>query len=182
MLDRYLNTPLKFSVAERQNDRYLKNSDSTSIARAIKYTSLHIQTDTWRQIYKYTSWNFCKSCSLFQKLPEVFYKKTVLKNVAIFVGNHVLSFFFNKAGGLRPATLFKMWLQHRYFHMNIAKFLRTPILKNICQQLLLLFMIQATFDRFQIESSLKTLQLSGFKNSCPWIFGNYEEMHLLWIF
>ena len=31
----------------------------------------------------------------------------------------------------------KKWLQHRYFPVNIAKFLRTPILKNICERLLL---------------------------------------------
>ena len=28
-------------------------------------------------------------------------------------------------------------LQHRYFPVNVAKFLRTPILKNICQRQLL---------------------------------------------
>ena len=31
----------------------------------------------------------------------------------------------------------KKRLKHSYFSVNIAKFLRTPILKNICKQLLL---------------------------------------------
>ena len=34
-------------------------------------------------------------------------------------------------------NVFKKRLQHRCFAVKIAKFLRTPILKNICEQLLL---------------------------------------------
>ena len=48
--------------------------------------------------------------------PEVFYKKAVLKNFAIFSGKH---------------------LQDRCFPVNIAKFLRTLLLKNICERQLL---------------------------------------------
>ena len=36
-----------------------------------------------------------------------------------------------------PATLLKKRLQHRYFPVKIAKLFRTPILKNICERLLL---------------------------------------------
>ena len=35
--------------------------------------------------------------------------------------------FFNKAAGLRPATLLKKKLWHRWFPVNFAKFLRTRI-------------------------------------------------------
>ena len=35
--------------------------------------------------------------------------------------------FFNKVAGLRPATLLKKNLWHRYFPVNFSKFLRTPI-------------------------------------------------------
>ena len=38
--------------------------------------------------------------------------------------------FFNKVAGLRPATLFKKRLCHRFFPVNFAKFLRTPFLQN----------------------------------------------------
>ena len=42
----------------------------------------------------------------------------------------------------RPATSFKKKrLQHRCFPMNIAKFLRTLILKKICEQMLLPFLL-----------------------------------------
>ena len=40
-------------------------------------------------------------------------------------------------GGLRSETLLKNKLQHWCFPANIAKFSRTPILKNSCEQLLL---------------------------------------------
>ena len=49
--------------------------------------------------------------------PEVFYKKAVLKNFEIFTGKYI-------CWGL-------------FLIQNIAKFLRAPILKNICKRLLL---------------------------------------------
>ena len=56
---------------------------------------------------------------------QVFYKKAVLKNFSIF--------------SLQFCNFIKKRLQHGCFPMNIAKFLRTPVLKNICERL---------FDRF----------------------------------
>ena len=38
--------------------------------------------------------------------------------------------FFNKVAGLRPVTLLKKSLWHRFFPVNFAKFLRTPFLQN----------------------------------------------------
>ena len=46
---------------------------------------------------------------------------------------------FNKAAGrqgFKSVTLLKRDFQHRCFPVIIAKFLRTPILKNICERLL----------------------------------------------
>ena len=43
----------------------------------------------------------------------------------------------NKVAGLQACNLIKKSLQHRYFPVDIAKCLRTPILKNICGRLLL---------------------------------------------
>ena len=65
--------------------------------------------------------------------PEVFYKKAVLKSFAIFTRKHLCwSLFLIK--------LFLNFIQkrhkHRWFPLNIAKFLRTPILQNICELLL----------------------------------------------
>ena len=52
-------------------------------------------------------------------------KKAVLKHFEIFIGKHLCCNFI------------KNRLQNRCFSVNIAKFLRTPTLKNICQRLLL---------------------------------------------
>ena len=47
----------------------------------------------------------------------------------------MLESVFNTA--FRPATLFKKRLQHWCFSVKFAKFLRTPILRNIWERLLL---------------------------------------------
>ena len=57
----------------------------------------------------------------------VFCKKGVLKNFSKFKGKHLFqSLFFNKAVGLRPATLLKMRLWRWCFPVTFANFLRTP--------------------------------------------------------
>ena len=43
----------------------------------------------------------------------------------------------NNNAGLQACNFIKKRLQQRCFPVNIAKFLRTPILKNICERLLL---------------------------------------------
>ena len=48
-------------------------------------------------------------------------KKDVLKTFVKFTGKHLCqSLFFNKVAGLKK----RLW--KRYFHVNFAKFLRTP--------------------------------------------------------
>ena len=49
----------------------------------------------------------------------------------------VLESLFNKAASLQACNFIKKRLQCRGFPVKIAKFLRTPILKNICELLLL---------------------------------------------
>ena len=66
-----------------------------------------------------------------------FYEKVVLKNFPIFTGKHLCrSLFSIKVAGLQACSIFRRGFQHRCFPVNIAKFLRTPIL-NICKRLLL---------------------------------------------
>ena len=56
--------------------------------------------------------------------PNVLYKKGVLRNFTKFTGKHLFqSLFFNKVAGMRPATLLKKRIWHRYFPVNYAKFL-----------------------------------------------------------
>ena len=55
----------------------------------------------------------------------------VVRNFAKFTGKKLCQIlFFNKVTGLRPATLFKKILWHRYFPVNFAKFLRTPFYRT----------------------------------------------------
>ena len=61
------------------------------------------------------------------------YRKVVLRNFAKFRWKHLCqSLFFNKVAGLLKKTL---W--HRYFLLNFAKFLRTPLSQNTSGRLLL---------------------------------------------
>ena len=70
--------------------------------------------------------------------PEVFCKKGVLGNFTKFKGKHQCQgLFFNKVKGLRPATLLKKRIWHRYFPVNYTKFLRTNFLKNTSGRLFL---------------------------------------------
>ena len=48
---------------------------------------------------------------------------------------------FYKVVALQPSNFIKERLKRRRFPVNIVKFLRIPILKNICEQLLLLTVI-----------------------------------------
>ena len=59
-------------------------------------------------------------------------KKTALQNFAVFTGE----FFLNKVAVLQACNFVKKRLQHRCFPVDIAKFLRTPILKSISERLL----------------------------------------------
>ena len=65
-------------------------------------------------------------------------EKAVLKNFAIFTGKQlVFESLFNKVAGLQVTKCIKKTLQYRCFRINIAKFLGTRTLKNICEWLLL---------------------------------------------
>ena len=72
--------------------------------------------------------NFKSSCL------KIFFKINVLKFFCnIYRKTPVLELLFNKVTGLEVCCFIKKRLQHRYFLVNIAKCLRTPILKNICK-------------------------------------------------
>ena len=53
----------------------------------------------------------------------------------------MLESLFDKVAVIQPSNFKKERLQHRCFPVNIANFLKTPILKNICEWLLLLIVI-----------------------------------------
>ena len=83
-------------------------------------------------------------------------KQDVIKNFAIFTRKQLCwSIFLIKQQTSRPVTLLKS--NSSTGAWNIAKFLRTPILKNICKRLLL--------EVFYKKDVLKSLQYSQNESS-----------------
>ena len=54
----------------------------------------------------------------------------------------VLESLFKKVAGLQARNVIKKRLQHRCFPVNIANVLRIPILNNICELLLQVFVLE----------------------------------------
>ena len=63
-------------------------------------------------------------------------KKLFLKILQNPQKTHVLESLFKRVAALKACNFIKTRLLHRCFPMNIAKFLRLPILKNFCERLL----------------------------------------------
>ena len=80
------------------------------------------------------SWEIYEFLKQQNQPPEVFCKKGVLKNFAIFTGKDLCWSLFYVCG----VNFIKKKLQHRYFPVNITKYLGTPItLRNFSERLLL---------------------------------------------
>ena len=76
---------------------------------------------------------------------QIFCKNAVLKNFAIFTEKQLFwSLFLNRNTGLQYCNFIKKRLQHKCFPVNIAKFLRTPVLNNIFKRL---------FERFATSAN-----------------------------
>ena len=74
-------------------------------------------------------------------------KKAVLKNFSIFTGKQLCwSLFLMKL---------QAWRLHRCFPVNIVKFFRTLILKNICERLLLVNFSLENTDLFRVFTASK---------------------------
>ena len=74
-----------------------------------------------------------------KKPPDVFSKKRCSEKFHKFYRKHLCwSLFLKKLQAFRAATLLKR-LQYSCFSVKFAKLLRAPILKNICERLLLPF-------------------------------------------
>ena len=115
-------------------------------------------------LYPKTSKEFYHHIKISEKYNEqkVFYKKTVLDNFAILTEKCLCwCLFLNKNAGLQACNFIKKRLQHRCFLVNIAKFLRTPILKNICEQLVLRVFPLWQFARFPTRTNNITSYIGG---------------------
>ena len=81
----------------------------------------------------------CKSYCNRSSRPEVFCRKSVLRNFAKFTVKRLCQDFpFSNVAGLRAATLLKKRLWRRCFPVNFVKFLRTAFFIEHLRWLLLL--------------------------------------------
>ena len=115
---------------------------------------------------------------LFQKQPpKVFYKKAATKMFAIFIEKHPCWSLFLISCRHMLATL----LKRDSNPVNIAKFLRKPILKNICERLLLLFLHFLFFislNRNLMEYPMKFYPLSLAVRRVWFILSNFLERYV----
>ena len=114
-----------------QNNCYAEQFPCVSI-RLFFEIAIFLKSNFSEQLFFITatysnSHQTCSAKKLFFKILQ-YSKKTAVLQSRLFLINTD----FRAA-----ATLIKKRLQHRCFPANIAKFLRTAILKNICERLLL---------------------------------------------
>ena len=130
------NTDQEYSEYGRflRNDYYLlhftlqtKKINLKSGISIMKTSHYSTGTKYWRTYVRSNQWSFSM-------------KKYVLKSFAIFTWKNMWwRLFLITLQGFRPATLLKRdWNTGVCVPVNIAKFSRTPILKNILEQLLLI--------------------------------------------
>ena len=114
----------------------------------------------------------------FFNIHQRCFLKAVLKDFAIFKGKHLRwSLFLIKLRAWKPATLSKKGLQHRCFPVNILKFLRAPILKDICERLPLL--VTALVICFANTSKINNPSASSFKPKLSHFFCQKWEINLV---
>ena len=93
----------------------------------------------WILLHKYfSSWEILRNYSTISRSshPRCSIKKAILKHFVIFTRKQLCRrLFFNKVAGHQTRNFIKKRLQHRYFLVNIGKFIRRPILKNISKRL-----------------------------------------------
>ena len=113
----------------------------TRVEGILKISRRCLQRNTFTYSKRLRRWKIVRlyyGINIREAAPEVFCKTGVIRNFAQFTGKHLCqSLFFNKVGGLRPATLLKKKLWHRCIPVGFAKLLRTPFLQNTSGRLLL---------------------------------------------
>ena len=108
-----------------------------------------------------------KLCVKTQYLLKCYVKRDFLKNFRNFTGNYLCwSLFLIKLGAWKSPTLLKRDSTH-CFPLKFVRFLKTPILKSICERLLLLtsLLYNISYFRFKIKKA-KTWKAGTLKISC----------------
>ena len=102
----------------------------------LQFTLFHVPW--WILLYKYfSSWEILRNSStIFRSSHQrCSIKKAILKDFVIFAGKHLCrGLFLIKMPAIRRVTLLKRD-SDTYFLVNVGKFIRRPILKNISERL-----------------------------------------------
>ena len=86
----------------------------------------------------------------------------------------MLESLFNNVAGFQAWNFVKKRLQHRYFPVNVTKFLRTAILKNTCEWLLL-FMLNVVVILIWLPFLLIIAMICWFKLANAWKLAFLEK-------
>ena len=98
-------------------------------------------------------------------------KKAVLKRFANVKEKHLCwNLFLMKSYAFRPSTLLKRDSKKNFFLVKFAKFLRTPILKNICKRLLCI-----SYDLHKYVSHVK----KNCQRTCAKFMNYLQRLHII---
>ena len=98
-------------------------------------------------------------------------KKAVLKRFANVKEKHLCwNLFLMKSYAFRPSTLLKRDSKKNFFLVKFAKFLRTPILKNICKRLLCI-----SYDLHKYVSHVK----KNCQRTCTKFMNYLQRFHII---
>ena len=94
-------------------------------------------------------WNLNRKCSQIIRSSHrrCSIKKLYLKISQYSQENTYARGFFNQVKGCQVCNFIKKIFQHRHFSVNIVKFLKTVILKKICEQLWLLICCKTKLEK-----------------------------------
>ena len=99
-------------------------------------------------------WQFWQQFHRKKQLPEVFYKKLFLQ-ISQYSQKKIC-----EVADLRNCNFTKKRHQHRCYPVNFTKILRTPILKNICERVLLHLIFPSMLIRQGISHGLISLKFT----------------------
>ena len=122
-------------------EQYIMSIEKVTNSRRNKIVSYNFAIYTFRLVESYKSFCVRPPLEILQPFSEaatggVSWKKAFLKHFVIFTGKRLCcGLFFSKVAGHQSSNLIKKILQHRYFLVNIGKFIITPNLESIYERL-----------------------------------------------
>ena len=84
--------------------------------------------------------------------------------------------FFNEVTGLRPANLLKKRLWHRYFPVNVAKFLRNPFYRTTLCDCFRVILIKVSWFAVSVNPFWNCFGRWGVNEMVLW-FWNIDSLH-----